>query len=142
MDPTYTTTDPTGLFLTTSGLALDSPGATGVLEPILYDPATMSTPWIDPASGVNVAMQQDGTIVPVAIRAADIQSEAGLPSGVTNLLATGVQSFATQLQHWLNPATAYPAGTVAPTTVGGGILGNPMALLAIGAIAYFALRKK
>jgi hypothetical protein len=142
MDPTYTTMDPSGLFLTSSGLALDAPGATGVLEPILYDPATMSSPWQDPSSGVLVAMQADGSIVPVAVSSEFIDSGSGLPSGVTNLFTTGLQSFSQQLQRWLNPASALPAGTYQPA--GAGLLGgmNTTTLLLLGVGAYFLLRKK
>jgi hypothetical protein len=140
MDPTYTTMDPSGLFLTSSGLALDAPGATGVLEPVLYDPATMSTPWTDPSSGVLVAMQADGSIIPVAVSSENIDGGVTLPSGVTNLLTTGLQSFGQQLQHWLNPASALPAGAVQPASMLGGM--NPTTLLLLGVGAYFLFFRK
>jgi hypothetical protein len=139
MDPTYTTTDPSGLFLTTSGLALDAPPGT-LLTPVLYDPATMSTPWMD-ASGVNVAMLPDGTIVPVAISSAGIEEGWAVPSVLTNLATTGLESFATQLQRWLNPAYVAPGGAVAPASPLGGMSMTTMLLLGIGAYFLF-IRKK
>jgi hypothetical protein len=138
MDPTYTTVDPSGLFLTSAGLALDAPGATGVLEPILYDPATMSTPWLDPSSGLHLAMQADGSIVPVAVSSGDIEGGYTVPSGITNLFTTGLQSFSQQLQRWLNPTA--PQGAVAPTNLLGGM--NPTTMLLLGVGAYFLFFRK
>jgi len=138
MDPTYTTTDPTGLFLTTSGLAMDAPPGT-LLTPVLYDPATMSSPWMN-ENGVNVAMLADGTIVPVAISSADIEAGGGIPSGIINLATTGLESFASQLQRWLNPSAGVYAPSTAPASPLGGMSPTTMLLLGVG--AYFLFFRK
>jgi len=137
LDPAYTTMDPSRLYVTTSGLAFEANVEADIM-PILYDPAVMSTPWRD-YNGVLVAAQADGTIVPVAVSSDMIDVSTGLPVGVTNVLASGVEAAGSWLQRLLSPSTLpavpVPGGVASP-------LGNPMLLVLLGIGAYFLLRKR